>query len=259
MTEFSLDLPVRQGKPRTKGLTMAIDNGLPTRLFFDAIESYGEYIDIVKFGWGTAVVTPEFRAKTTMLSEQNINFMFGGTLFEKYVSQNRVDRYVELCHRSGCRVVEVSNGTIDLDMETKAKYIAQMADEFEVVAEVGYKDQPRSELFSPSQWIDAIKLDISAGAKFVILEARESGSSGICRPDGELRYGLIEDVLNSGIDPSVLIFEAPTKALQTYFILRQGFEVNLGNIAFLDLIALESLRLGLRADTFFSKGEASLR
>jgi phosphosulfolactate synthase len=253
MIESSLNLPARQGKPRTKGLTMAIDNGLPTRLFADSIETSQEYIDIVKFGWGTALVTPELSAKTAVLDDQGIKFMFGGTLFEKYVSQDRLGQYMELCHRCGCKVVEVSNGTIDLDIETKAKYIAQMSAEFEVIAEVGYKDHPRSDLFSPRQWVDSIRSDIDAGAKLVILEARESGSSGICRPNGELRYGLIEDILDSGIDTNALIFEAPKKELQTYFILRLGADVNLGNIGFLDLIALETLRLGLRSDTLSGK------
>jgi phosphosulfolactate synthase len=254
MITHSLDLPARERKPRTSGLTMAIDNGLPTRLFADLIESGREHLDIVKFGWGTALVTPDFQSKVAVLRDQGVSFMFGGTLFEKHVSQGRLDEYIDLCHQCGCRLVEVSNGTIDIDDVTKAKCITRMAEEFEVVAEVGYKDQHRSEMFSPSQWIDSIRSDLDAGAEFVILEARESGASGICRSNGELRFGLIEDILSSGIEPGNLMFEAPTKAIQTYFVLRLGVEVNLGNIALSDLIALESLRLGLRADTLLSKG-----
>lgn len=256
MINHSLDLPPRACKPRTSGLTMAIDNGLPSRLFADVIESCQEHLDMVKFGWGTALVTPDFQSKAALLRDQGLLFMFGGTLFEKHVSQGRLDEYIDLCHQCGCQLVEVSNGTIDMDDATKAKCIARMAEEFEVVAEVGYKDQHRSEMFSPSQWVDSIRSDLDAGAKFVILEARESGSSGICRSNGELRFGLIEDILSSGIEPGGLMFEAPTKAIQTYFVLRLGADVNLGNIAFSDLISLESLRLGLRADTLLDKGFA---
>jgi phosphosulfolactate synthase len=256
MIEHFLDLPARRAKPRTTGLTMAIDSGLPTRLFADIVDSCAAHLDILKFGWGTALVTPDFAAKAELLRERDITFMFGGTLFEKFVSQDRLEQFIELCRQYGCRLVEVSNGTIDMSLASKAKFIARIAEEFDVVAEVGYKDQPRSEMFSPSQWIDSIRSDLDAGAKFVILEARESGSSGICRPTGELRFGLLEDILSSGIHADSLMFEAPTKTIQTYFVRRLGHEVNLGNIALTDLIALETLRLGLRADTLLDDGLA---
>ncbi len=249
MISHALSLPVREAKPRTRGLTMVIDNGVPVRLFEDIIVSSGEYIDLIKFGWGTALVTPDIKGKATVLQEHGIPFMFGGTLFEKHVLQGRFAEYRALCMEHGCLCVEVSNGTIDLDHEEKARFISKLASDFEVLAEVGYKDHPRSELFAPSQWISSIKRDFDAGARSVILEARESGTSGICRPDGEVRFGLIEDILRSDVDVDKLIFEAPTKALQIYFIKRVGSDVNLGNIATADVIALETLRLGLRADS----------
>jgi phosphosulfolactate synthase len=249
----SLLLPRRAQKPRRDGLTMVIDNGAPTRLFEDVIESSGEYIDLIKFGWGTALVTPDIKRKAAVLQEHGVMFMFGGTLFEKHVLQDRFEEYRGLCHSCGCRYVEVSNGTIDLGHEQKTRYVARLAADFEVLAEVGFKDHPRSELFAPSQWIASIQADLDAGARAVILEARESGTSGICRPDGEVRFGLIEDILRAGLPVQKLIFEAPTKALQTYFIKRVGANVNLGNIALTDVLALESLRLGLRADTLIQQ------
>ncbi|TDD80588.1 phosphosulfolactate synthase [Actinomadura rubrisoli] len=254
-----LALPRRTAKPRSRGLTMVIDNGLPTAQFTDFLSSFAEYVDLVKFGWGTALVTPDLPRKIEVLAAHATPFMFGGTLFEKYIVQDRFESYRDLCRRHGCRTVEVSNGTIDLDDLAKGGYIAKLADDFEVVAEVGFKDHPRSELLSPSQWVHSIGSDLAAGASRVILEARESGSSGICRPNGELRYGLIEDILRSDLDVNRLIFEAPTKRLQTHFIKRVGAEVNLGNIAFSGVIALETLRLGLRADTLLDAEGADTR
>ena len=143
----------------------------------------------------------------------------------------------------------MSNGTIVLSNSEKASYIRKLADDFTVVSEVGFKDPRRSEQLPPSQWIEYIDEDLDAGASLVTLEARESGRSGICRPDGELRFGLIEDVLASGVGAASLLFEAPTTALQAYFITRLGPDVNLGNIPAPGVLGLETLRLGLRADT----------
>ena len=245
----SLDLPTRQSKPRTRGRTMVIDNGVANRWFDDLIESAGDYVDLIKFGWGTALVTAGLKDKIALLRDHGIAFMFGGTLFEKHVLQGRFADFRAFCLDHGCDCVEVSNGTIDLGHEDKARYVTELAKDFEVISEVGFKDHPRSEMFAPSQWISSIRRDIDAGAGSVILEARESGTSGICRPDGEVRFGLIEDILRADVPVDRLIFEAPTKALQTYFVKRIGPEVNLGNIAMTDVIAVETLRLGLRADT----------
>jgi phosphosulfolactate synthase len=228
---------------------MLIDGGLPRQHFRDVIESAGEYVDYVKFGWGTSIVSPSICDKIDVLRYHGIRHYFGGTLFEKHVLQGRFDEYRSLCAAYSCTDVEVSNGTIDLSNAEKAGYIRKLSDSFNVISEVGYKDGERSENLPPSGWIEFIHEDLDAGASLVTLEARESGRSGICRPDGRLRFGLIEEVLACGIAPERLLFEAPSSTLQSYFIGRIGPEVNLGNIAATDVIGVETLRLGLRADT----------
>ena len=249
MNRTVLTLPKRAVKPRENGLTMVIDGGVPLGLFTDQIELGAEYIDYVKFGWGTSVVTNCLREKISVLDRHDIGFYFGGTLFEKFIVQGRFDDYRRFLDEYSCRHVEVSNGTIILSNAEKAGYIHKLAHEFTVVSEVGFKDPGRSEMLPPSEWVASIKEDLDAGASIVTLEARESGSSGICRPDGELRYGLIEDVLHAGIGIDNLLFEAPNTALQTHMITRIGPNVNLGNVPAQGVIGLETLRLGLRSDT----------
>jgi phosphosulfolactate synthase len=236
---------------------MVIDNGLPHGYFADAITTAAPYIDVVKFGWGTSVVTDDLDRKLDVLRANDVRFSFGGTLFEKFVVQDAFDSYLELCRQYRADLVEVSNGTIPMSNTTKAAYIRKCADEFTVFSEVGFKDPQQSERMSPSQWIDCIAEDMEAGASMVITEARESGRSGICSADGQLRWALIEDILASPIDASRLLFEAPTKALQTHFITRLGPDVNMGNVAPGDVIALETLRLGLRGDTLLYFEEPS--
>ena len=249
MNQIALTLPERATKPRASGLTMVIDGGIPLGLFTDQVEFGAEYIDYVKFGWGTAVVTGCLREKISVLASHGIDFYFGGTLMEKFALQGRFEDYRRFLDAYGARHVEVSNGTIEMSNAEKAGYIRKLAPDFTVVSEVGFKDPGRSEMLPPSEWIAAIAEDLDAGASIVTLEARESGTSGICRPDGELRYGLIEDVLHAGVAVESLLFEAPTTALQTHMITRVGPDVNLGNVPAAGLISLETLRLGLRADT----------
>jgi phosphosulfolactate synthase len=249
MNPTALRLPKRAVKPRESGLTMVIDGGLPLGLFADLVSLGAEYIDYVKFGWGTAVVTGVLKDKISVLRGHDIGFYFGGTLFEKFVLQDRFEDYRKFCSAHECSHVEVSNGTIDMSNVEKAGYIRKMAKDFTVVSEVGFKDADRSQQLPPSRWVEYIHEDLDAGASLVTLEARESGKSGICRPDGELRYGLVEDVPTSGISEQSLLFEAPTTALQTHMITRIGPDVNLGNVPANGVIGLETLRLGLRADT----------
>jgi phosphosulfolactate synthase len=249
MNPTTLHLPSRTEKPRQTGLTMVIDTGVPLGAFTDLITSGSELIDFVKFGWCTAVVTRDLREKIRVLADNDVDFYFGGTLLEKYLLQNRFEDYRSFCLEHGARHVEVSNGTIELSNSEKASYIRKLAADFTVVSEVGFKDPGRSEQLPPSQWVECIREDLEAGASLVTLEARESGKSGICRPDGALRFGLIEDVLASGIKAEDLLFEAPTTALQAYFVTRVGPNVNLGNVPATGVISLETLRLGLRADT----------
>ena len=249
MIQTALTLPERAAKPRSAGLTMVIDGGVPLGLFTDQIELGAEYIDYVKFGWGTSLVTNCLREKIAVLDSHGVGYYFGGTLFEKFALQGQFDDFRRLCLEYGCTHVEASNGTIDMSNAEKAGYIRKLAGDFEVVSEVGFKDSGKSEMQPPSEWIAAIAEDLDAGASLVTLEARESGSSGICRPDGELRYGLLEDILHGGVSVDKLLIEAPNTELQAHLITRIGPDVNLGNIPAAGVIGLETLRLGLRSDT----------
>jgi phosphosulfolactate synthase len=194
-------------------------------------------------------VTKDLRRKIDVLDAAGIDYYFGGTLFEKFVVQDRFEDYRELCKSYDCRYVEASNGTIALSDMEKAGYVRKLSDDFRVISEVGFKDAERSEQLAPHRWIENIHDDLDAGAFLVTLESRESGRSGICRPNGELRFGLIEEILESDVPTERLLFEVPSTELQSYFVRRVGANVNLGNIASTAIIGLETIRLGLRADT----------
>jgi phosphosulfolactate synthase len=249
MIPTALNLPHRPTKPRRRGLTMVIDNGLPTGAFTDHIESAGHLIDFVKFGWGTAVVSRNVEAKIAVLKANDIGYFFGGTLFEKHLLQDRFDDFRAYCRAHGCRYVEVSNGTVALTNDEKGRYVEKLAGEFTVFSEVGLKDAVRSEALTAPDWVRFVRDDLDAGASLVIAEARESGRSGICHADGRLRSDVVDGLLGAGISTDRLLFEAPTKDLQTSFIRRVGPNVNLGNVAPADIIGVETLRLGLRSDT----------
>jgi len=258
MHATTLDLPRHDAKPRSAGLTMMIDPGLPTRLFVDTVTSFASYIDVVKFGWGTSIVTDDLKYKIDSLRDCSVDYYFGGTLFERFVLDGQFDDWRRYCDRFGCRYVEISNGTIPLTNEDKAGYIARVANDYVVFSEVGFKDAEKSENLRPGMWIRYIQQDLAAGAAEVITEARESGRSGICRADGKLRFGLVEEIAESGIDLGRVMFEAPNKELQTYFIRRFGPQVNLGNIAAADVVGLETLRLGLRGDTLLDFADGTV-
>ncbi|HEX7354240.1 MAG TPA: phosphosulfolactate synthase [Mycobacteriales bacterium] len=245
-----LELPRRCSKPRTSGLTMVIDAGLPLGLFRDVVASHAELIDLVKFGWGTAVVSPTLDAKIATLQQHGVGFFFGGTLLEKHVAQGRFAEYVRLLRDQECRYVEVSDGTLPMRPGEKASYIGSLADEFTVLAEVGFKQPDRNETLTPADWASAARADLDAGATLVITEAREAGNTGMADASGRCRDDVLDAILGSGIGAEQLLFEAPTKQLQTHLVTRLGPNVNLGNIAPLDVIGVETLRLGLRSDTF---------
>lgn len=248
MNRTALSLPVRSTKPRTNGLTMVVDGGVALGTLRDIVESCAEYLDFVKFGWGTAVVTNDLGSKIELLKAHDVDFYFGGTLFEKHVLQHRFDDYRALCHEWSCRHVEVSNGTIEMSNAEKAGYVSKLSSEFIVISEVGFKDTERSDRMSPRRWIEYAQEDLAAGAQLVTLEARESGRSGICHADGQLRVGLVEEVVTE-LDVDRLLFEAPTSSLQAHMVSRVGPNVNLGNVPANGVLSLETLRLGLRADT----------
>ncbi|MGH3849113.1 MAG: phosphosulfolactate synthase [Pseudonocardiaceae bacterium] len=249
MIDTQLRLPDLEAKPRRRGLTVVIDPGLFTGQFEDAVDSVGEFVDLVKFGWGTCLVTKDIKRKIDILRGAGIGFYFGGTLFERYALDGLVSEWLTLCRVLGATHVEVSNGTIPLANAEKARWVARLTGEFVVISEVGFKDIRRSDALTPARWISFIEEDLAAGAHLVTVEARESGRGGICQSTGEPRHELVGEIASSGIDLDRLLFEAPNKDLQTYFLRRLGHSVNLGNVRADDVIALETLRRGLRSDT----------
>ena len=254
MTAF-LDLPDRSTKPRERGITHVIDRGLSVAEVDGLIEVAGASVDVVKLGWGTAVATANLEAKLARYRAHDIPVVLGGTLTELAIMQGRVDGLIAWLRELGIRHVEVSDGTVAIDPATKRELITRLAKEFTVFSEVGSKDS--EEIMAPYRWVEQIRAELEAGAWKVVAEARESGNAGIYRPDGELRMGLIDEIAHA-VDPASLIFEAPRKAQQVWFLRRFGPDCNLGNIAPGDVLALETLRLGLRSDTAldFGRGEA---
>jgi phosphosulfolactate synthase len=241
-----LDLPERSPKPRDRGLTHVLDKGLSCAEVDGLMEVAGDAVDIVKLGWGTALVTGNLPAKLERYRHHEIPVVLGGTLTEIALRDGRLDGLVAWCKELGIAHVEVSDGTIALDSERKREIVARLARDFTVFSEVGSKDDER--IMAPYRWVEEIEAELAAGAWKVIAEARESGTAGIFRPDGEVRMGLIDEIAHA-IDPAHMIFEAPQRAQQVWFIRRFGSEVNLGNIAPDDVLSLETLRLGLRSDT----------
>jgi phosphosulfolactate synthase len=223
-----------------------IDRGLSVADVEGLLEVAGDSVDVVKLGWGTALVTSNLRAKLERYSAHGIPVVLGGTLTELAIRQGRVEGLIEWLHELGLRHVEVSDGTISLDAEVKHELIKRLAAEFTVLAEVGSKDADF--IMAPYVWVEQIERDLEAGAWKVIAEARESGTAGIYRADGEVRTGLIDEIAHA-IDPQRLIFEAPQREQQVWLLKRFGTECNLGNIVPADVLSLETLRLGLRSDT----------
>lgn len=245
-----LDTPKRSAKPRGAGINSMIDNGVPTKYFIDVIESDAELIDFVKFGWCTGLVTKDLERKIECLVKNNVEYYFGGTLFEKALSQNKLDAFHNFLKNYDCKFMEVSDGTLSISSKDKAKHIADFAKEFSVFSEVGKKDITEADNMPISRWIDEIHSDLAAGASKVILESRESGKSGICDADGNLRPDLVLSITKSRFRAADAFWEAPNKMLQTSLISSIGPNVNLANIAFGDVVGLETLRLGIRSDTF---------
>jgi phosphosulfolactate synthase len=231
-------------EPRSGGLTHVLDKGLGPRAWEDVLETSGLYIDIVKLGWGTAYVTQNLRQKLEILKEKPV--VIGGTFFEVVYVKGKVDGYKRWLTDLGLTHVEISDGTVQMPREEKLELIADLARDFTVLSEVGSKDSDVN--YAPYLWVQWIKEELEAGAWKVITEARESGTAGIFRPSGEMRTGLIDEIVNE-IEVADLLFEAPTKASQAWFVKEFGPTVNLGNIPPDEVIPLETLRLGLRGDT----------
>jgi phosphosulfolactate synthase len=249
-----LNLPERAAKPRQQGLTHVLDRGLSVAEVDGLAEVAGEYIDIVKLGWGTSVATGNLEAKLERYREFGMTPMFGGTLTELAIAQNRLDVLVAWMHELGLEHIEISDGTITIEHERKVELIERMAKEFIVLSEVGSKDNTR--IMAPFRWVEQIQAELDAGAWKVIAEARESGSVGIFRHDGEVRMGLIDEIVHA-IPQEKIVFEAPRRDQQVWFVRRFGPDVNLGNIIPEEVLSLETIRVGLRSDTAVADMDAA--
>jgi phosphosulfolactate synthase len=241
-----LALPERTAKPRITGLTHVLDKGLSLVQLQSLIETGGTSIDFIKLGWGTAYVSNGVKAKVAMCRGAGINLCLGGTLFEIAVRQGQLRAYVGWLHRLGIKHIEVSNGAVDLPVQRKRALIRTLSAELRVIAEVGSKDSSRPVI--AAEWVEEMAGDLEAGASLLIAEGRESGTVGLYHADGEVREELVE-AITEALPAGRVLFEAPRKEQQAWLIRRIGSNVNLGNIPPAEVLALETLRLGLRADT----------
>ena len=246
---FFLDsIPERTVKPRSSGLTMVMDKGLSTRQAEDMLDASSDFIDIVKLGFGSSFITPNLQKKIDIFRSANIPVYLGGTLLEAFIIRKKFDDYLRLIEKLKLTHAEVSDGSIQLDHDKKLEFIRKLSKHVTVITEVGSKEE--GIIIHPGKWIDMIESEIQAGAWKVIAEARESGTVGIYRPNGKAHVVLINKILNR-VKAENIIWETPNKSGQVYFIKLLGANANLGNIAPNEVIALESLRIGLRSDTIF--------
>jgi len=246
---FSLPhIPKRPKQPREKGLTMVMDKGLSHREAEDLVQGSGHLIDLVKFGFGTSYVTNGLKEKIQVYQKAGIKVYLGGTLFEAFLVRNMVKEYKKLLFDLGLDTLEISDGSISLSHQRKCKLITDFSKDFTVMSEVGSKEE--GIFISPAKWIDMMNKELEAGSWKVIAEARESGTVGIYRPNGTAHSVLVNKILKK-VPKGDILWEAPIKGQQVWFINLAGANVNLGNIAPNEVIALECLRLGLRGDTFF--------
>lgn len=240
-------LPERTEKPRNSGLTMVMDKGLSLREAEDFVEVASDYVDLVKLGFGTSIFTPRVKEKIKVYQDAQIPVYLGGTLFEAFVVRDQFDDYRRLLDSWNLTHVEVSDGSIEIGEDAKCLYIRKLAEDYTVLSEVGSKDTDK--IIPPYKWINMMQSELDAGAWKVIAEARESGTVGIFRQSGEVRSGLVEEILTR-IPQERILWEAPNKAQQVWFIQLYGANVSLGNISPSEAIALETLRVGLRGDSF---------
>jgi len=241
------NLPERTVKPRHVGFTMAMDKGLSLREAEDFVSVAADHVDIVKLGWATSYVTPNLKEKIRVYKEAGIPCYLGGTLFEAFIVRDQFNDYRKVLEKYGLLFAEVSDGSIDLDHDKKCDYINKLSEQVTVLSEVGSKDADK--IIPPYLWIELMQKELDAGAWKVIGEAREGGNVGLFRSSGEVRSGLVQEILTK-IPFEKIIWEAPQKAQQVWFIKLLGANVNLGNIAPNEVIPLETIRLGLRGDTF---------
>jgi len=249
-------IPERQSKPRSKGLTMMMDKGLSIRQAEDFLSVSGHLTDIIKLGFGTSYVTPNLEQKIKMYRDAGMKVYVGGTLFEAFIVRNMFDDYMKLLDKLKLDCAEVSDGSIVMVHDKKCEYINKLSKNFTVFSEVGSKEA--GIIIHPAMWISMMNKELQAGSWKVIAEARESGNVGIYRANGSAHTLLINKIL-AKVDRDSILWEAPIKAQQVWFLKLLGSNVNLGNISYDDVIPLETLRLGLRGDTFFSHLPAELK
>ena len=242
-----LQLPPRSVKPRQQGITHVLDRGLSVAEVDGLVEVAGGFVDLVKLGWGTSVATANLRPKLERYREHGIPVVLGGSLTELAIAQDRLEELIEWVKQLGLEHFEISDGTIALEHDQKVAMIERLAGDFTVLSEVGSKDDTGA-ITPPYLWVEQMRRELEAGAWKVIAEGRESGTAGIFRPSGEVREGLIGEIVHE-IDPGRILFDAPRKDQQVWFVKRFGADVNLGNVPTDEVLALETLRLGLRSDT----------
>ncbi|MCC6289083.1 MAG: phosphosulfolactate synthase [Chitinophagaceae bacterium] len=240
-------IPERKAKPRNSGITMVMDKGLSIEEAKNFLSVSYPYVDIVKLGFGTSFVTPRLREKIELYQSFDLPVYFGGTLFEAFLIRNQFQDYISVCKDYNISYMEVSDGSITIPHAEKCGYIEKLTKHGVVLSEVGSKDAEH--IIPPYKWIELMKSELNAGSEYVIAEAREAGNVGIYRGTGEVREGLVQEILTQ-IPEEKIIWEAPQKAQQLYFIELLGCNANLGNIAPTEMIALEAMRIGLRGDTF---------
>ena len=240
-------IPDRGIKPRQKGITMVMDKGLSVQEAKNFMSVANPHVDIVKLGFGTSYVTPTLKEKLEVYRSYNIPVYFGGTLFEAFLVRNQFNDFVDACTEYGVKYIEVSDGSVNIPHAEKCGYIEKLAKNFIVLSEVGSKDA--AHIIPPYKWIELMRAELEAGSTYVIAEARESGNVGIYRGSGEVREGLVQEILTQ-IPAEKIIWEAPQKDQQLYFLELIGCNVNLGNIAPTEVIPLEAMRIGLRGDSF---------
>ncbi|MCD2425986.1 phosphosulfolactate synthase [Niabella pedocola] len=246
--KFNLtQMPERYVRPRTNGITMVMDKGLSIDEAKSFMSVSYPHVDVLKLGFGTAVVTPNLEKKIEVYRSYDIPVYFGGTLFEAYLVRNQVEDYIAICKHFGIDYMEVSDGSISIPHAEKCGYIEKLTQHGTVLSEVGSKDA--THIIPPYKWIELMKAELEAGSSYVIAEAREAGNVGIYRGSGEVREGLVQEILTQ-IPSEKIIWEAPQKAQQLYFLELIGCNVNLGNIPPNEVIALEAMRIGLRGDSF---------
>ena len=240
-------IPDRHKKPRIAGLTMVMDKGLSVNEAQNFLSVAHPHVDIIKLGFGTSFVTPNLKDKLEVYRSYDIPVYFGGTLFEAFLIRNQFDEYIQICKEFGISYMEVSDGSVTIPHSEKCGYIEKLTQYGIVLSEVGSKDA--AHIIPPYKWIELMRAELNAGSTYVIAEAREAGNVGIYRGSGEVREGLVQEILTQ-IPEEKIVWEAPQKSQQLYFIELLGCNVNLGNIAPNEVIPLETMRIGLRGDTF---------